>query len=549
MSPKETPVKSPAPKRVGIWIRVSTEDQARGESPKHHEERARLYAASRGWTVVELYDLAGISGKTVMPHPEAQRMLKDIERGHISALIFSKLARLGRNTRELLDFSEYFQKHGADLVSLQEAIDTSTPAGRLFYTMIAAMAHWEREEISSRVAASVPIRARLGKPLGGQAPYGYQWVDKKLEIHPEGAPVRKLIHELFADLKRKKTVARKLNEMGYRTRSGKPWSGSTIGILIQDPSAKGLRRTNYLTHGGPNGKSMTRKPESEWIHVPCEPIVSEELWDRCHAILLEQAVRRTPKARRAVQLFGGLTWCGCGGKMYVKSNTPKYVCRDCNHKIPVIELEEIFVEELKNYFFSAEEIGRYLEDADRTIQAKSELIGVLEQERVTVRKEMDRIFQLLMNERITEEGFGDRYRPHEIRLAQINEELPRLQAELDLLRVNLMSGDEILHQARDLYSRWPSMTHDQKRRIVEAITERIVIGKEEIEIDLFYLPGMMKDAQASVLEPEDSEPPDDEPKRPSSSPADSMENTTPMKSKARAFAEIVATGQTTVRDC
>src|SRR5208282_3480430 len=90
-------------KRVGIWIRVSTEDQAQGESPQHHEARAREYAKFNGWTVAEVYDLAGVSGKTVMEHPEAKRMLSDIKRGHITALIFSKLARLARNTRELLE--------------------------------------------------------------------------------------------------------------------------------------------------------------------------------------------------------------------------------------------------------------------------------------------------------------------------------------------------------------------------------------------------------------------------------------------------------------
>jgi site-specific DNA recombinase len=85
---------------------------------------------------VTLYNLAGVSGKAVMAHPEARRMMEDVRAGRISGLIFSKLARLARNAKELLDFAEFFKAEGADLISLQESIDTSTPSGRFFYTMI-----------------------------------------------------------------------------------------------------------------------------------------------------------------------------------------------------------------------------------------------------------------------------------------------------------------------------------------------------------------------------------------------------------------------------
>jgi len=88
-------------KPVGIWIRVSTKDQAKGESPEHHEKRARFYAESKGWEVKEVYHLEAVSGKSVIDHPETKRMLEHIRTGHITGLIFSKLAKLAQNTIDI----------------------------------------------------------------------------------------------------------------------------------------------------------------------------------------------------------------------------------------------------------------------------------------------------------------------------------------------------------------------------------------------------------------------------------------------------------------
>jgi Site-specific recombinases, DNA invertase Pin homologs len=474
-------------KQVGIWIRVSTEDQARGESPEHHEKRARYYAESKGWKVKEVYHLEAVSGKSVIGQPETQRMLKDIRRGYITGLIFSKLARLARNTKELLEFADIFRECNADLISLQESIDTSSPAGRLFYTMIAAMAQWEREEIADRVAASVPVRAKLGKPLGGQAPFGYQWKDKQLIPHPQEAPVRKRLYELFLEHKRKKTVARLLNEAGYRTRNGSKFSDTTVERLLRDPIAKGLRRANYTKALGEN-KQWVLKPESEWVITSIEAIVSEELWQQCNQILDGRRKAGEKPARKAVQLFAGLAFCDCGNKMYVPSNTPKYVCYSCRNKIPVVDLEAVFHEQLKSFCFSTDEINRYLSAADQTLKEKEELLLTLEKEAQRVKGEMDKIMKLYLEGHISTSGFGKEYKPLEERLAQLENEIPEIQGEIDFLKISFLSSDEIFAEAEDLYTRWPQLQPSEKRQIVENITEKVTVGKDEISISLCYLP-------------------------------------------------------------
>lgn len=475
-----------ASKSVGIWIRVSTEDQAQGESPAHHEKRARLYAEAKGWKVATLYDLSGVSGKTVMEHGEAKRMLRDIESGAISGLIFSKLARLARNTKELLDFAERFRDHNADLISLQESIDTSSPAGRLFYTMIAAMAQWEREEIAERVAASVPIRAKLGKNVGGQASYGYQWKDGQLVPHLEEAPVRKLLYELFLEHRRKRTVAKILNERGYRTRSGAKWSDTTVTRLLRDSTAKGLHRANYTRSQG-RGKAATKKPETDWVLRNVPAIVSEETWQEAQALLDSQR-EGWSRGRPAERLFGGLLRCTCGKKMYMKPPSPKYVCRSCGRRIPADDLEEVFRHELQSFFLSDQDIRAFLEQDDAEIAAKEEQARVLEGERRKSVSEMDRLYRSFMDEELPGKSFGELHSKLKERVEAIDDEVAKLRAEIDLRRINHLSSEEVVSGARDLYGRWGSLSFQEKRAIVETIVEEIVIG-ETIEINLAYIPG------------------------------------------------------------
>ncbi len=332
----------------------------------------------------------------------------------------------------------------------------------------------------------MPIRAKLGKPLGGAAPFGYMWENRELVPDPAEAPIRKRIFELFLEHRRKKAVARLLNEAGHRTRKGANFTDTTVDRLIRDPSAKGIRRANYTKSQG-DGKRWEFKPESEWVLTPIEPIVSEELWTQCNTILDERKNGRKP-GRKPVQLFAGITYCTCGQKMYVPSNTPKYVCYKCRNKIPVEDLETVFHEQLKTFVFSPAYIADHLTTANLVIREKQELLDSLNKEQHTVSKQMDKVYRAYVGDQISMDGFGRQYRPLEERLKQLESEIPKLQAEIDFASIQLISSDQILAEAQDLYTRWPNLSFEGKRTILENITEQVVIGDADVTIDLCYLP-------------------------------------------------------------
>lgn len=470
-------------KNIAIWLRVSTDDQVRGESPEVHQKRAEMYAEQKGWNVVKIYRLDAVSGKSVIHHPIAQEMLRDVENGLISALVFSKLARLARNTTELLQFSEHFQKHNADLVSLHESIDTSSPAGRLYFSILASMATWEREEISARVAASVPVRAKMGKSLGGKAPYGYKWVDKKLEIDESEAPIRKLIYELFLKHERLRTVARLMNEKGHRTRNNTKFSDTTIKRLIKDPLAKGTRRINYTRSLG-EGKSWEVKPQDDWVYIEAPAIISEEMWDQVNNILEKRRQTKKRVSRLNTHLFGGIAQCHCGGKMYVPVNSPKYICRSCKNRIRTEDLESLYIEALRLELTSEATFKKASEDKKKMLNDKKVQLGVMEKKKSKLKNQLSQLFELHSEGQIQTKDFASHYEPKKNEIDQLEQEILVTQSEIDYLNINTSDLLEVLESSVYLRDNWSNLTFDKKRDLVRRCTSSIDIGTEDITINL-----------------------------------------------------------------
>jgi site-specific DNA recombinase len=174
--------------------------------------------------------------------------------------------------------------------------------------------------------------------------------------------------------------------------------------------------------------------------------------------------------------------------MYVPYKMYKYTCQKCRNKVPIDDLERVFQEQLKNFFFSPQEIAKYLDNASAAIQEKELLLQVLQRESTKLSAEIDNLIDLYQSGSIDKAGFGKRYYPMADRLRQLEEEIPRTQAEVDVVKINHINQEEIVATGRDLYSHWSDLPNEEKRHIVETITDRIVIHAEEVEFNLFYAP-------------------------------------------------------------
>jgi DNA invertase Pin-like site-specific DNA recombinase len=155
-------------RRAALYLRVST-----GEQTTENQRLAlEAVAAQRGWTVAAVYDDAGFSGaKSRDQRPGLGKLLKDAARGRLDVVMVWALDRLGRSLADLIGTLQTLEGAGVDLFLHQQAIDTTTPAGRCFFHVLGAFAEFERSMIVSRITAGLD-RARakgvkLGRPTVG----------------------------------------------------------------------------------------------------------------------------------------------------------------------------------------------------------------------------------------------------------------------------------------------------------------------------------------------------------------------------------------------
>jgi site-specific DNA recombinase len=303
--------------RVGVYARVSTEEQAAGTSIGDQLDRCRKLAEAKGWEVVEQYIDEGVSG--AMPpedRPALRRLSRDVAAGKVDAVLCLKLDRLARSARVLLNLAAELDSAGTALVFVTESIDTSTASGRLFRNILASFAEFERDSIVERTSRGLRVRARQGQWAGGPPPYGYRLTAGGLEEDPSEAAVVRRIFADFVSGASLYEVAQRLTAEGVGPRRGR-WSGRRVGQILSSETYVGRLQWGKDRYAGQSGGRRIRHPvdRAEWIEIAVPALVEESTWK------LAKDRRSLPgrrPTRKGVYLLTGLGYCGaCGSRMYV----------------------------------------------------------------------------------------------------------------------------------------------------------------------------------------------------------------------------------------
>ncbi len=305
--------------KVAIYIRVSTHWQVDKDSLKVQERELIAYCELvLGIKDYVIFTDPGYSAKNT-DRPDYQKMMARLRTGEFSHLLVWKIDRISRN---LLDFANMYaelKQLGITFVSKNEQFDTSSAIGEAMLKIILVFAELERNMTSERVSAVMVSRAENGQWNGGRVTYGYAYNKDThvFSLEPNEYKVYQRMCDLYEFSKSCNWVSNRLNEEGYRTRTGNKWTPTAIHKILTNPFYYGVYRYNIRI-----GENGPKRDESEWVMVEDHHVaaISKERFDR-----INYTMRRNKRGgnqrgmsvqRKNEHIFAGLLECGnCGSKM------------------------------------------------------------------------------------------------------------------------------------------------------------------------------------------------------------------------------------------
>ena len=328
-------------KIAGLYIRVSTEDQAReGFSLPEQEKRLRAMCEYKGYEIYDVYRDAGISAKTGNLRPEFERLLQDIRDKKVNTIVVLKLDRLTRSVYDMEGIMNFLEENDAYLDCANDDINTTNANGKMVARLLTTVSQNEIERTSERTKIGLTGAIKVGH-IPHHAPLGYKHEDKKLVIDYATKDIAIRIFNMYHDGMTYQKISNILNEEQVLGKTN--WRDSTIVHILENPIYKG-----DFIHG-----KRTKHPT--YYENVVEPLVSKEYWEECQ---VQQKKNSRSYKRTLNYLFLQKLKCPkckriLGGKATTKKNGNVYYyyyCNDCKINIKENTIEEAIMHILNDVF-------------------------------------------------------------------------------------------------------------------------------------------------------------------------------------------------------
>ncbi len=330
-------------KKCGLYMRVSTEDQAReGFSLPEQKERLESFCKFKGYEIIDYYQDAGISAKTGNHRPEFERLKNDIKAKRINTIVALKLDRITRSIYDWENLMTFLDENDAYLDCVNDEINTTSANGKMISRLLMSVSQNEIERTSERTKVGLAGAIKCGH-IPHIAPLGYKHEDKKLVIDYATKDVIVRIFDLYYNGYSYQKISNLFNEEKVLGKDN--WRDSTIQTILENEIYKG-----DFIHG-----KRTKNPT--YYEDVVEPIISKEMWADCQVQKKKnsRSYQRTltylylqklkcPKCNR---ILGGKATTKKNGKTYFY-----YYCNDCKIQFKenvINEYFEQFIDELTEY--------------------------------------------------------------------------------------------------------------------------------------------------------------------------------------------------------
>jgi site-specific DNA recombinase len=424
--------------RAAIYVRISSDPAGLRLGVTRQLSECRKKAKAMGWDVTGVFEDNDVSASTAKVRPAYQRMLSDLEAGHLDAVIVWDIDRLTRRPIEIEHFIDLADRKGIALASVGGDVDLATDNGRLFARIKGAVARAEVERKSARQKLANTQRAEAGRPHVGRRAFGYS-SDGMAIVETEARHIRWAAERLLAGGSIRGIVA-ELGTRGARTTAGGPWRPTEFRRMLANPRYAALRSHNGQVVG-----------PAVWT-----AILDQDTSNAVRAVLTDPARRRAGRPRR--YLLSGLARCAvCGLRCYgtTEKRGPLYYCESRRHIARRAEDIEDLVNETIVAFLSRPDAAAALARPD-----KSDKAADLRTEERGLRARLD--------------GLAEAFAAGDIDAQQLSAGSKRLRARLSVVGTELatLARTPVLSAiltATDVRATWEALDIDTAREIIGAL--------------------------------------------------------------------------------